>query len=124
MSVRRRRHTFTSCIYVTPCYDALKCRREACNNDSPRGGPRAEVHIQFFTSGKAFRPDRRIIHYCTAEGTKFSPGDEPRRAEGGGEALLPSHGTTACGATGGEEALLPIRGTAARAFERTVRTLL
>ena len=41
MSVRRRRHTHTSCNYTIRAYYALKCRRERCDNDSPRGGPRA-----------------------------------------------------------------------------------
>ena len=91
---------------------------------TPPAAVRARVAppLAIHQDGASVRID--VLHYDTAEGTKFSPGDEPRRTEGGGEALLPSHGTTACGATGGEEALLPIRGTAARAFERTVRTLL
>ena len=89
---------------------------------TPPAAVRARVAppLAIHQDGASVRID--VLHYDTAEGTKFSPGDEPRRTEGGGEALLPSHGTTACGATGGEEALLPIRGTAARAFERTVRT--
>ena len=71
MSVRRRRHTFTSCIYVTLSFSAQKCRREACDNDSPRGGPGTGSSIACYTVGWNIRPDRRCdimtppVHWCT-----------------------------------------------------------
>ena len=59
MLVRRRRHTFTSCTYVTLSISAQNYRREACDNDSPRGGPVAGSPNACYTLGWGIRPDRR-----------------------------------------------------------------
>ena len=73
MSVRRRRHTHTSCNYYSHILFVLKCRREACYNDSPRGGPlagRPSLTIQ--QDGPSARIND-FLHYSTAGEPKFLP---------------------------------------------------
>ena len=91
----------TSCNAINHALNVLICRREACDNDSPRGGPNADRSTSHYTIGWSVRSDRRCDIIAPPKATVRPGGDS-------------------CSAAGGGEALLPIRGTTARALRRIV----